>query len=168
MNAAIRLRKVDAVNVLKPVSAIFIKCLFFHQMIALQKLWKMLFISSKKLFLFSRYSNFCISVLPSFLHVGHCFRGWSKINRKVHDVINCLNKNSLTHFVWYLEKEIETLSIEGVSDKKHFYRKIMQKNMYQELVPDLFIILVNNPKQPLHERNYFKSKMFWKRIIRKS
>ena len=51
---------------LKLVSAIFSKFLFFHQMIALQKPWKMLFISSKKLFLFSRYSIFCISVLPSF------------------------------------------------------------------------------------------------------
>ena len=51
---------------LKLVSAIFIKFLFFHQMKALQKLWKMPFISSKKLFLFPRYSNFCISVLPSF------------------------------------------------------------------------------------------------------
>ena len=40
--------------------------LFFHQIIALQKLWKMLFISSKKLFSFSRYLFFCISVLPSF------------------------------------------------------------------------------------------------------
>ena len=50
---------------LKLLSAIFIKFLFFYQMIALQKLWKMLFISSKKLFLFSRYSIFCISVLPS-------------------------------------------------------------------------------------------------------
>ena len=40
--------------------------IFFHQMIALQKLWKMLFNSSKKLFWFSRYSIFCISVLPSF------------------------------------------------------------------------------------------------------
>ena len=48
---------------LKLVSAIFIKFLLFHQMIALQKLWKML-ISSKMLFSFSRY--FCISVLPSF------------------------------------------------------------------------------------------------------
>ena len=52
---------------LKLVSAILIKFLFFHQMIAFQKLWKMLFISSKKLFSFSRYSIFCISVLPSFL-----------------------------------------------------------------------------------------------------
>ena len=66
-----------------------------------------------------------------FLPVGHCFGGWSKINLKVHDVINCLNKNSVTHFVWYLGKEKrydnETLSIDGVSDKEHFYRKIMQK-----------------------------------------
>ena len=51
---------------LKPVSAIFIKFLFFHQMIALQKLCKMLFISSKKLFSFSRSSNFSIPVLPPF------------------------------------------------------------------------------------------------------
>ena len=51
---------------LKLVFAIFIKFLFFHLMIALQMLWKMLFISSKELFSFSRYSIFFISVLPSF------------------------------------------------------------------------------------------------------
>ena len=117
---------------LKLVSAIFIKFLFFDQMITLQKLWKMLFISSKKLFSFLRFLQiFVFLPFPLFLPVGHCFRGWSKINLKVHDVINCLNKNSVTHFVWYLEKEkryhIETLSIEGVSDKEHFYRKTIQK-----------------------------------------
>ena len=42
---------------LRFVSAIFTEFLFFHQMIAL---------SPKKLFSFSRYSVFCISVLPSF------------------------------------------------------------------------------------------------------
>ena len=36
----------------------FVKFLFFHQMIALQKLRKMFFISSENLFLFSRYSHF--------------------------------------------------------------------------------------------------------------
>ena len=51
---------------LKLLSAIFVKFLFFHQMIGLQKLWKLLFISSTKLFSFSRYSIFCISILPSF------------------------------------------------------------------------------------------------------
>ena len=67
--------------------------LFFHQMIALQKLGKLLFISSKKLFLVSRYSNFCISILPSFS------TSQSLLNLKVYDVINCLHKNLLTHFV---------------------------------------------------------------------
>ena len=47
---------------LKLVSAIFIKCLFFHQMIALQKLWKMLFYFIKKaLFVLE-----ILSILPSF------------------------------------------------------------------------------------------------------
>ena len=116
---------------LKLVSAIFIKFLFFRQMIVLQKLRKMLLISSKKLFSFSRYSNFCISVLSFFPPVGHCFRGWLKINLKVYDIVNCLSKNSITHFVLCLEKEkrhdIETLSIDGLSDKERFYRKITQK-----------------------------------------
>ena len=55
---------------LKLVSAIFIKFLFFHQMIVLQKLSKMLFILSKKVFSFSRYSIFCISIFPSFSPCG--------------------------------------------------------------------------------------------------
>ena len=52
------------VRYLKLVSAIQI--FIFHQMIALQKLWRIFYISSKKHFLVSRYSNFCISVFPSF------------------------------------------------------------------------------------------------------
>ena len=116
---------------LKLVCTIFYQILIFHQMITLQKLWKMFFISPKKLFLFSSYSNFCTFVFPSFFPVSHCFRGWFKKNLKVYDVINCLNKNLITHFVWYLEKEkrydIETLSIDRVLNKKHFYCKVMQK-----------------------------------------
>ena len=100
-------------------------------MIALQKLWKMFFISSKKLFLFSRYLNFCISISHLFLLVSHCFRAWSKINLKVYDDINCLNKNLITRFVWYLENEerydIVTMSIDRVLNRKHFYGKVMQK-----------------------------------------
>ena len=49
---------------LKLVSAIFYQILISHQMIALQKLLKMFFISSKKFFLFSRYSDVCISSSP--------------------------------------------------------------------------------------------------------
>ena len=40
---------------------------FFQPMITLKKLWKMLFISSKKLFLLSKYSDFCISLSSLFL-----------------------------------------------------------------------------------------------------
>ena len=51
---------------LKLVSAIFYQIFISHQIIALQKLWKTIFISSKKFFLFLKYLNFCISVFPSF------------------------------------------------------------------------------------------------------
>ena len=51
---------------LKFVSAIFCQIFIFHQTIALQKLWRMFFISSKKLFSFSRYLIFCVSIFPSF------------------------------------------------------------------------------------------------------
>ena len=116
---------------LKLVSAIFYQLFICHQRIALQKLWKLFFISSKKLFSFSRYAIFCLSVFPFFLSVSHCFGGWSKINLKVCDIINCLNKNSITHFVWCLEKErsydIEPLSIDRVLNEKHFYSKIIKK-----------------------------------------
>ena len=51
---------------LKLVSAIFYQIFVFHQIIALQKLWKKFSISPKKLFSFLRYLNFCIFVFPSF------------------------------------------------------------------------------------------------------
>ena len=34
------------------------------------------------------------------------------------------------------------------------------ENIQLKLVPDLFITLVNNPKQPLHARKSFKSKIY--------
>ena len=127
-------------------------------MIALQKLWKMFFISSRKLFSFLRYLNFCIFVFPLFFPVSHCYRGWSKKNLKIYDVINCLNKNLITYFVWYLEKEkrcdIETLSI-GSIRYKIFLWKNHAENLHQKLAPDPFLIFLNSPKQPLHAKNYF-------------
>ena len=50
---------------------------------------------------------------------------------KVYDVIKCPNKNLITHYVSYLEKEkryhVETLAIDTVLNKEHFHGKIMQK-----------------------------------------
>ena len=34
------------------------------------------------------------------------------------------------------------------------------KNVDQKLVPDPFLILLNNLKQPLHARNYFTNRIF--------
>ena len=91
-------------------------------------IWKALFVLEIFKFLY----------FPSFFPVNHCFRGWSKKNLKIYDTINCLNENSITHFVWYFE-----------------------------LAPDPFLILLNNSKQPFHARNSFKNKVFWKKIIKK-
>ena len=117
-------------NHLKLASAIFYQIFIFHQIIALQKLWRISFISSKKLFSFLRYSIFVFRSSPLFFPVSHCFRGWSKKNLEVYGVINCLNK-SLTHFAWHLEKEIrcdiETLTIDRVINKEHFYGETIQK-----------------------------------------
>ena len=86
-------------------------------------------------------------------------------------VINCLNKNLITHFVWYLDKEIrcgiETLSIDRELNKEHVYPKNHAENVLQKLAPNHFLILLNNPKQPSHTRNSFKNKVFWQRIIEK-
>ena len=89
----------------------------------------------KDVFYFSfRSRDIQISVFlpsPFFLLVSHCLRAWPKINFKVYDAINCLNKNLMTHFVWYLEKErrydIKTLAIDTVLNTEYFCGKIMQK-----------------------------------------
>ena len=110
-----------------------IKFLFFRNCSPLKTVKNVFFISSKKPFSFSRYIfKFLYIRLPLFFFpASHCFRGWFKKNLKVCDVITCLNKDLITHFVWYLEKEIrcdiETLSIDRVLNTEHFYGKIMQK-----------------------------------------
>ena len=105
-------------NNLKLVSAIIYQNFISHQMVALQKLWKMFFISSKKLFSFFKFLYFR---LPLFFHLSAI----------AFDVINCLNKILITHFVWYLEKEKrydhETFSIDRVLNKEHFYGNVLQK-----------------------------------------
>ena len=78
---------------------------FYSEMITLRKLWKMLFFHQKISFRCRDIQFFVFSSFPLFLPVGRCFRGCSKVNFKVYDPINCLRKNSITHFVWYLKRE---------------------------------------------------------------
>ena len=100
---------------------------------------------------------FVFSSFFLFLPVSHCFRAWSKINFKVYDVINCQNKNLITHLVWYLGKK------KGITMKLCPWEKSCQNCA---LVPDPFFILVNNPKQLLLARNFFKNRIFGKGIIK--
>ena len=43
---------------------------------------------------------------------------------------------------------------------KKFVWENHAENVHRKLVSDLVLILVNNPKQPLHARNYLKIKIF--------
>ena len=62
---------------------------FFHQMIALEKLWKVFFISSKKLFSFLRYSSFSICSLP--FHTFQIQKDKCKWNNLWCHELTCIN-----------------------------------------------------------------------------
>ena len=110
---------------LKLMSAIF------HQMILLQELLKCFLFHPKSSFCSQDIQIFVFPTSPFFTLLVIALKGWLKINLKVYDVIDFQNKNLITHFVWYLEKErfydIETLSIDRLLNEKHFYWKIMRK-----------------------------------------
>ena len=148
----------------------FIKFLFFTEWMPFKNYGKCFLFHLKSCFRSRDIQIIVFLSSPLFSAVSHCLRGRSKKNPKVYDVINCLSKNLITHFVWYLEKEIrcdtKTLSIDRQLSKDHFNRKTMH-NVHQKVAPNPFLILVNNPKQPLHARNSFKDKVFWKRIMKK-
>ena len=81
----------------------FLSNFYFSPNDSPSKIMKNVFYFIIKLFSFLRYQIFLFLSTPLFLPVSHCFishcfRGWSKINLKVYDVINCLNK-MLTLFV---------------------------------------------------------------------
>ena len=47
-----------------------------------------------------------------------------------------------------------------------FLWKNHAENHEQKLVSDLFLIVVDNQKQPLYVRNSFENKIFWKDILK--
>ena len=61
---------------------------------------------------------------------------------------------------------METLLIDRELNKEYFYGKYAE-NVHQKQATDPFLILLNNPKQPLHARNFFRNNIIWKRIIKK-
>ena len=139
-------------------------------MIALPKPWNMFFISSKKLSLFSRYSNFCIFIYPFF---APCPPVLSSLFQDKSWSLWCYQLSK-----WELNNTFCLISWQGKKvwhwnfaywwsiKQGIFLWKNRAKNAHQKLVSDSFFIPVNNPKQSLHARNYFKNKIFWKRIIK--
>ena len=55
--------------------------------------------------------------------------------------------------------DFETFSIDRVLSKERFLWKNHAENVHQELVSEHFLILINNPKQLLHARNWFKNSL---------
>ena len=84
----------------------------------------------------------------------------------------CLNKNLITHFVWYLEKEkiydIETCELIEYYIVGTFSWERHAEIMHWKPVQDPFLILVNNPKQPSHTRNCFKNSRYFEKVLSES
>ena len=111
----------------------------------------MLFISSKKLFSFARYSNFCISTFPPsfFLPVSH-LKAWSKINlrhqlskKELHNTFCSISWEGKQVWHWNFGHWYTTVLKKGTHI---FMEKSFRKCASKALVPDPFFILVNNPK----------------------
>ena len=81
------------VNLFKACVRYFLTNFYYSLMIVLQKLWNMFFISSKKLFSFSRYSSFCISIFPSFSPCQPLLQSLIQDKSSSLHVISCLNMN---------------------------------------------------------------------------
>ena len=149
----------------------FIKFLFFTKWSPFKNNEKCFLFHLKNSFSSRDIQVFVFSSSPLFSLSVIALEGDTRKILKVYDVLICLNKNLITCFFWYLEKEIrcdiETLAIDRVLNAKHYYGKNHAENVYQKLVPDPFLVLPNNPKQILHAGNSFENKTFWKMIIKK-
>ena len=146
----------------------FIKSLFFHQMIALQKLWKMFFISSKKLFFLFKFLYFCrllfFSLSTIALQVDQkkilSLRRHQLSKKELNNIFCVISWEGNNVWRWNL---VHWWNIKwGTSSWQNH-----AENVYQKLVPDPFLILLCNLKQPLHARYSFKNKVFWKKTIKK-
>ena len=148
---------------LKLMSAIFYQIFLFNHIIALQKLWK------KKTIVLEIFKFLYFHLPPLFFPVSHGVRGCLKINLKVYDVINCLNRYLITHFVWYLGKEkrydIETLSIDWVLNKEHIFEKIKQKIIKNAKKSQLYI---SSEPSPFQSTQVIKNKRALKLVISRS
>ena len=47
-----------------------------------------------------------------------------------------------------------------ILEKEDLHEKNHAENKHQKLIPDLFLVFLNNSKQPLHARNSFTNRIF--------
>ena len=104
-------------------------CYFFDKFLFFTK-WQP-FKNYEKRFLFNLKSSFRFEIFKFLYFRLSLFFSLSAIALeldprwilKVYDAINCLHKNLITHFVWYLGKEeiydTETLSIDRILNEEH-------------------------------------------------
>ena len=112
----------------------------------------------KALFVLEIFKFLYFHLLLFFSLSIHCFRASSKINLKVYEIINCLNKNLIIHVVWYLEKKkryvIETLSIDRVLNKDHFMEKSWRK-CAPKVSPRPLFYFAKQPKTAIACKKFF-------------
>ena len=139
---------------LKLVSAILYQTFIFYQMIALQKLF---LFHPKSPFGFWDIQIFVFWPSLIFFLVSLCFRSRSKKNLKVYVVINCPNKNLITHFVWYLEKkimcDIQTLSIDR--EIRNIFMNKSYRTWTPKASPRLLFNFAKSPKTAISRKKFF-------------
>ena len=116
------------VRQLKLVSSIF---LLFSKWYHLNNNEKCFLLHLKSSFRYQDTEIFVFLTSPHLPPPSSLLRGWLKISLKVHEVINCLNKNLVTHFVWCSVRKRWRWnlinSINRVLNKEHLHEKTMQK-----------------------------------------
>ena len=112
---------------LKLVSTIYYKIFIFYQMIALQKPWKMYFISSKNLFSFSRYSKTQSLLVDKVIKNKKGLELVTSHSYKARQVTKQVDKNSFVSYV--LSDQVWWCYIKRfLSYSKNYICKFVQAN----------------------------------------
>ena len=117
----------------------------------------MFFISSKKALFVLETFKFLYIQLPFNLSLSTLDLE-DDSSFKVYNV-SCLNKSLITQFVWYSRRK-QDMTLKLCQLIEYYVGYIFIENhaeiMHRKRVWDPYLILVNNPKEPLHVRNCLK------------
>ena len=90
----------------------------------------------KNVFYFIEKALFALKIFtfPFFFSLSATALAWSKINLQVYDVISCLNKYLIAHFVWYLEEE-KTMMLKLCPLIEYYIRNIFMEKSCRKYAP---------------------------------